>query len=156
MEKENKTGVNNPEKKYKTNYNENSKKNLKPLPFNERDDFKEISSKGGKASVKSKKEFRHAKELLTNILSQDLSPEECEKILGYNPKDKNAYNVMLLKAHQVATKGNIKAMEFIRDTAGDKPTETIQADISNTITENDRKLLEILAAGIKSPENGEK
>ena len=156
MEKENKTGVNNPEKKYKIKYNENSRKNLKTIPLNTREDFKELSSKGGKNSVKKKKEFRHAKDLLTEILSNDLTVDECEKILGYNPENKNAYNVMLLKAHQVATKGNIKAMEFIRDTAGDKPTETIQADISNTITENDRKLLEILAAGIKSPENGEK
>jgi hypothetical protein len=140
---ENKTG-----KTYKIKYNEKSLANLTGTPLNERENFKELSSKGGKNSVKKKKEFRHAKDLLTDILSSDLTTEETQKILGYTPENKNAYNVMLLKAHQVATKGNIKAMEFIRDTAGDKPVDTIQADISNTITDNDRKLLEALTMAL--------
>lgn len=133
-------------KKYKTNYNENSLKALKEnqVLINEREDFKDLSSKGGQNSAKKKKEFRHAKDLLIGILSEDLSKEETELILGHDIKDRNAYNVMLTKMHQVAASGNVKAAEFIRDTAGDKPTEEVNLT-ANVITDKDRQLLALLA-----------
>lgn len=121
-------------------------KNLKPI--NERPDFKEITSKGGKNSVKKRKELRHAKEILTDLLSTDLSTEQVKKILGSSSTvagTTNAYDVMLEKAFKIGTEqDNIKAIEFIRDTVGDKPTDNVKID-ANVITDNDRKLLELLA-----------
>ena len=51
---------------------------------------------------------------------------------------------MLTKMHQVAASGNVKAAEFIRDTAGDKPTEEVNLT-ANVITDKDRELLALLS-----------
>ena len=51
------------DKKYKTNYNEASKENLITKDLSQRDDFKELSAKGGREAAKRRKEFRHAKDL---------------------------------------------------------------------------------------------
>ena len=135
-------------KKYKIKYNEKSKQNLKYNYLNEREDFKELSAKGGIMGAKKKQEFRHAKDLLTDILSKDLTKEEVTKILGEDIPNRNTYNVMLTKMVQIANKGNVKAFESLRDTVGDKPIDKVQADVTNTITDKDRELLEILARNI--------
>ena len=134
-------------KKGMTNYNPKSKENLRTQDLSKREDFKELSSKGGKASVKRNKEFRHAKELLTDILSKDLSIEEVTKILGTDTQNRNAYNVMLLKMLQVANSGNVKAFEALRDTVGDKPTEDINLN-ANVITDKERELLNTLGKAL--------
>ena len=121
-------------------------KNLKPL--NTREDFKELSSKGGKASVKKRKELRHAKEILTDLLSTDLSKEQVKKILDNDSTvigTRNAYDVLLEKAYKLGTEqDNIKAIQFVADYVGDKPKDEVKID-ANIITDNDRKLLELLA-----------
>ena len=89
------------------------------------------------------REIRHAKELLMDILSEDLTENEVVDILGHDIQNRNAYNVMLAKMHQVATKGNVKAFEALRDTVGDKPTEEVNIS-ANVITDNERQLLNIL------------
>ena len=124
----------------------NSLKNLKDnqVLLNEREDFKEISSKGGKVSTAKRKEFRHAKELLTELLSEDMTKEETVKILGKDIDNRNTYNVMLAKMAQVAQSGNVKAFEALRDTVGDKPTEEVNLT-ANVITDKDRQLLALLA-----------
>ena len=142
-------------KRYKTKYNAKSKENLRPEPFNEKPNFKELSAKGGRASVKRKKELRHARDILNDILSQDITQDRIEEILGKDSElltDKSAYSVMMAKACQVANRGNVKAMEFLRDTVGDKPIDKVQADITNTITDNDRRLLEIFAKTQGNPD----
>lgn len=144
---ENMTEKTTTKKEYKTNYNEKSKLNLQMQPFNEKPNFKELSSKGGKASVKRKKELKHAKEILNDILSQDISQDRINDILGKDAdliNDKSAYTVMMAKMLQVANSGNVKASEFIRDTVGDKPTEEVNIS-ANVITDNDRQLLNILS-----------
>lgn len=136
-------------KKYKTNINEKSLDNLKmATPINERDNFKELSSKGGKASVKRKKELRRAKDILNDILSTELSNDNIENILGDNADiipDNTVYSVMLAKMASVANSGNVKAAEFIRDTAGDKPIDSSNVNIAATITDKDRQLLSLLS-----------
>jgi len=131
--------------KYK-NFNENSLKPLKEnqILLHEREDFKEITSKGGKASVKKRKEVRHAKEILSELLSEDLSEEEVTQILGHDSKDRNTYSVMIQKMLQVANSGNVKAFAELRDTFGDKPTEEVNLT-ANVITDKDRQLLALLS-----------
>ena len=129
--------------KYK-NFNEKSLDNLQMQPFNEKENFKELSSKGGKASVKKRKEVRHAKEILRDLLSQDLSHEEVVQILGKDSSDRNTYSVMIQKMVQVANSGNVKAFAELRDTFGDKPTEEVNLT-ANVITDKDRQLLALLS-----------
>lgn len=134
-------------KKYKASPNSIKALKENQVLIHEREDFKEVSSKGGKNSVKKKKEFRHAKELLMDILSEDLTENEVIDILGHDIQNRNAYNVMLAKMHQVATKGNVKAFEALRDTVGDKPTEEVNLN-ANVITDNDRQLMQVLAENL--------
>ena len=134
-------------KKYKyKNFNENSLKPLKEnqILLNDREDFREICSKGGKARVKQKKEVRHAKEILSQLLAEDLSKEEVVQILGRDSKDRNTYSVMIQKMVQVANSGNVKAFAELRDTFGDKPTEEVNLT-ANVITDKDRQLLALLS-----------
>lgn len=131
--------------KYK-NFNENSLKPLKEnqIRLNDREDFREICRKGGKARVKQKKEVRHAKEILSQLLAEDLPKEEVIQILGKDSNDRNTYSVMIQKMVQVANSGNVKAFAELRDTFGDKPTESVELT-ANVITDKDRQLLALLA-----------
>ena len=52
---------------------------------------------------------------------------------------------MLAKMASVANSGNVKAAEFIRDTAGDKPIDNSSVNIAATITDKDRQLLSLLS-----------
>ena len=134
-------------KKYKyKNFNENSLKPLKEnqIRLNDREDFIDICSKGGKARVKQKREVRHAKEILSQLLAEDLPKEEVIQILGKDSKDRNTYSVMIQKMLQVANSGNVKAFAELRDTFGDKPTEAVNLT-ANVITDKDRQLLALLA-----------
>ena len=74
-----------------------------------------------------------------------MSKEECKSILGKEIENRNTYNVMLTKMAQVASTGNVKAAEFIRDTAGDKPVDNSNVNIAATITDKDRQLLALLS-----------
>lgn len=123
-------------------------KNLIPLNQRSEEEKRKICSLGGKKRVEQKKELRHAKEILTELLAKDLTKEDVKKILGKEDTltgSKSAYDVMMEKAFKIATEqDNVKAIEFLRDTVGDKPTDNVKID-ANVITDNDRKLLELLA-----------
>ena len=120
--------------------------------LNDRPNHKELCAKGGRNSAKTKKALRHAKEILQDILSENYSDERISQILEADSvlcKDNNTYTVMMLKALQMANNGNVKAMEFVRDTVGDKPTEDINLN-ANVITDKDRELLNILGKALNT------
>ena len=49
--------------------------------------------------------------------------------------------MIIASALRQAARGNTKAYEFLRDTAGEKPTEKIAAEVE-TITPEDRRQIE--------------
>ena len=81
---------------------------------------------------------RTNKEILEEIARRNTPIEELER-LGIESGD------MLLAANYAAVlkaiRGDIKALEYIRDTLGEKPTEKISAEVE-TITPEDRKQIE--------------
>lgn len=138
-------------------------KNLRPIPFNQMDEktAKEIRQKGQKAVVKLRGEKKNVKQVLDNLLTlkatedilneTELSPQLIER-LKRSTKDATLYDVLGAVALGKALDGNVKAMEFIRDSYGDKPTDKVAIDGSNLVTDQDRILLQQIADRLESKE----
>ncbi len=90
------------------------------IPFNEltEEEQRKIASKGGKASVKARRERKTLREELLLLLEKG---DTQEKI-----------SLAMIKE---ALDGNTKAFEVIRDTIGEKPIDKT-ADVTRDITIN--------------------
>lgn len=79
----------------------------------------EEQSRGGKASVKARKERKTLKEELIMLLEKNNSQERIS-----------------LALLQRALDGDTKAFEVIRDTVGEKPTNKVEADVNANVEIN--------------------
>lgn len=104
---------------------------------------REIQSKGGKVLQAALRQQRTFAEAFNTILAQKADKKAIEEL---NLKD-NADNLDLVIAAALkqAGQGNVKAMEYIRDTIGQKPTEKIDASLSAMTPEQQRILEDIKA-----------
>ena len=95
------------------------------IPMNERtaDEQREIARKGGIESGKSRRRKRTMKEAAQIILKAPVSAEKAEILKKYDIAEQDCTNIMLImaKAIQMASEGNLKAAEFVRDTLGENP-----------------------------------
>lgn len=120
--------------------------NLRPIPINQRtlEEQKRICSMGGKKSGEVRRARKTASELLTKILTTNMTEEQIEEVLGGAKTllngDNTSYNVMLVKALQLAVSGDTKALSFIRDTVGDMPTT--KTEVKAEISDADKQLLD--------------
>ena len=78
---------------------------------------RENASRAGKASVKAKKRKKQLKECLEILLETSITDKNGQKMTGAE--------AMAAKVFQQALKGNLKAFEIVRDTAGQKPIERV-------------------------------
>ena len=98
---------------------------------------RENGKKGGMKSVES----RRRKKLLRECLEELLDTEQEVKINGVTLKKTNAelLSVTLMKK---ALKGDVKAFEVLRDTAGEKPIDKVMvADVEKTIIDEVEKMV---------------
>ena len=99
------------------------KENL--IPMNERteDEQREIARKGGIESGKARRRKRTMKEAAQIVLNAPVSAEKAELLKKYGIAEQDCTNLMLImvKAVQMATDGNLKAAEFVRDILGENP-----------------------------------
>lgn len=103
--------------------------NLKPIETLSKEEAKKRGSKGGKASVKARRERKAMKEQLEILLKLPLKNEKLKKQiadLGVNKSDIDNQMAMTIALYQEAMRGNTKAYELIRDTIGEKPIEQVQ------------------------------
>jgi len=134
----------------------------KRVPFNQmpEDKVREIRRKGAEAVNKLHGEKKTAKQSIERILTlkvddniiagADIDPKVAEKLKRDNP-NATLYDLIQAVAVGRALDGNIKAMEYVRDTHGDKPTDKI--DISGQImSDSDRALLENVSARLDKSE----
>lgn len=110
--------------------NPNSRKNLQK--FGSEREPRKAGSKGGKASVES----RRASASLTESLKRQLTPDLMDDI-----------TLMLIRR---AKQGNLKAYELLRDQMGEKPTEKIAVSTVN------EESLDRLQEAIKKRQSNEK
>lgn len=108
---------------------------------------KEIHRAGGETLQATIKQRRTNKEII-DILCTKKAPKEAIERLGLNEG-----STMLEAANMAqfieALKGNTKAMEYLRDTAGEKPATDINAEVT-AVTPEDQELMKRVAARLES------
>lgn len=102
---------------------------LKPLKTLSSEEAKKRGSKGGKASVKARRERKAMRNQLEMLLSLPLKNNDLKKKirkLGITNEEIDNQMAMTIALYQKALRGDTKAYELIRDTIGEKPVEQIQ------------------------------
>lgn len=117
--------------------NEMSKEN-NLIPLNERtkEEQREIARKGGIASGKARRKKKLLRQILDEIGESRLNTNEAKdiaKALSINKRDVTYDVAIMFKAVNEALSGNIKAMEFIRDTRGQNNKNDNGVNIDITI-----------------------
>lgn len=97
--------------------------NLKPFATLTEEEQRRIRSKGGKKSG----EVRAAKKTMREMLDYLL-----EKKIKTNKGDMTTMEAIMVSMIAKASKGDVRATEFIRDTIGQKPTEKMQNEVKFT------------------------
>ena len=92
-----------------------NKQNLKPLSTEK---AREIGSKGGKASAEARRKKRDLRLMCQMVLEMDIK--------GKDGTMKSGAEAITLAQLQKALKGDAKAYEVLRDTAGQKPIEKVE------------------------------
>ena len=122
-------------------------KNLRPLKLTH-EQAVEYGSRGGKQSVKKKKQRKAFKESLEMLLQMKAPEVAIRQIKNQMPKikdkDLNCQNAVLIGMVLAAIKGNVKAAEMIRDTIGEKPAEKVEATNTNINIEDEKVISEVL------------
>lgn len=100
---------------------------------------RENGRKGGKASVKAKRERKQMRETLEILLNMPLKGgksadvEEIRNFAAIKGKNISVQDALLLSMIQRALKGNVRAAEYVRDTIGENPIQKVEADVRNIV-----------------------
>ena len=143
-------------------------KNL--IPFNKRTESeqREIARKGGIKSGESrgaKKTFKEFAEILLNMEADEYSKDIIKKLFPtMNENDMTSKMAMLCIQYEKAVKkGDSKAFEVLRDTAGEKPVNYIEStnlntdlDMSELTIEQLQKIADMTPEQIENLANGVK
>lgn len=127
-------------------------KNL--IPFTERseEEVKALNSKGGKKSGETRRKQKDMRAVAKAILEHNMTEEQIEEVLGSSKSlldgDKSTMAVLTARMVQEAAKGNYKAYETVRDTAGFKPKDQIETTV-DIMTDADRSLIGNIAKRLK-------
>ena len=111
---------------------DNKNKSLENLKHFSKEDRERAISEGRKGGLKSgqiKKQKKLFKDLFEVFLDESAIDENAKELLkmhGLEAKEITNKMVLILSTYQEAIKGNIKAVEFIRDTIGEKPVEKME------------------------------
>ena len=106
-------------------------KNLRSLGSLTTEEAREISSRGGIASGKSRRRRKMIRELMGDAMTARVTDGDVEAWLlsaGYEPTFENAMTLSVLAK---AAQGDVEAARFVRDTLGEKPTETFNLAVSD-------------------------
>ena len=115
--------------------------NLKPFDSNQnREEAKKNGRKGGKKSGEVRRQKKTMREILDYLLEKELTSKNGEKA--------TTLEAMMTAMIKQGLNGNVKAVEFIRDTTGQKPTEKVEAT-NATITVTDEKTIESVMNKLK-------
>jgi len=91
-----------------------------------------IQSAGGKASGVTRRKKKTMQEVLDKYLHMKIKQSTAEKRLKEIGFDTTYLDAIMYSALKKAMEGDIKAIEFIRDTIGEKPKDNIVVDKANS------------------------
>ena len=123
--------------------------NLKSLKDRPKEEQLEIRRKAQKAQTEKRRELKTMKEALSVILeSKDMArvmatATNNQTLIDFAESGCTVNELLMMSATLQGLDGNVKALEFVRDTNGQRPKDQIdvQADV---ITASDRALIEKL------------
>lgn len=137
--------------------NLNRFRNYETLTDEERLRQREISQKGQKASIEKRKAKKTMQETFKAFCEMDIKREDAEKLIGNFSKYVGddvltIQGLITALALKIGVEdGNVKALEFIRDTSGNKPKDTSSVELSaNVMTDADRRMMENVSKRITS------
>ena len=110
-------------------------KNLIPQSKRTKEKQREIAKKGGIASGEARRAKKSLREAMQVLMDADLT--------GKDGKTMTGTEAMAAKAFQAALKGDWKAWELVRDTAGQKPIDKVQMKTDINIAESAERLSNI-------------
>ena len=111
---------------------------IKPKRDQTAEQRKAAASKAGKAAAKKRREKKHRQEIAKIVLHMpfegtDAQLDDLEGLSfeDYPDRKLTVSEISILKVAKKAMRGDIAAIQFLRDTAGEKPVEQIEvsADI---------------------------
>lgn len=105
--------------------------NLVPMSERTKEEQRIIAIQGGKASGEARRRKKNMKECLELLLSLDVkNPKVREQLAKLGVEDEQMTNemAMMVSALNKATKGDIQAMNFVRDTSGQQITNKVEID----------------------------
>lgn len=103
-----------------------NEQNLNPFGTLTESEQREISSNGGKASVEARRKKKLLRECLEELLEKDITDKSGNTMTGAE--------AMAVKVFKQALKGDLKAFEIVRDTAGQKPVDKVMvADVEASV-----------------------
>lgn len=111
--------------------------NLIPIKERTPSELREMTKKGGKKSGQVRRQRKELKELFKSMLSTPIPQEELKEQInnmGFENEEQNYNTLVGMTTLQEAIKGNMKAIEFIRDTMGEKPKEEIELNLPQAET----------------------
>lgn len=101
----------------------------------------DIRRKGADSLNARLAERKTNKEILEEIARKNTPLEELERLGLENSADNNMLVAANYAAVLKAIRGDIKALEYVRDTLGEKPADKLDASVT-AITQEDREMLE--------------
>lgn len=110
--------------------------NLIPQSKRTKEEQRAIAKKGGIASGKARREKKAMRETLDILLSMPMKSgkytdvEAIQSFAEIKGKNINVQEAMIISMLQKAMKGDVKAAEWIRDTAGQKPVDTMSMSMN--------------------------
>lgn len=110
---------------------------------------RELGKKGGQASAKKRRERKQMQEVAKIVLDMPIEPGEVKDLEGITFEDYPDVNLTVgelavLAVAKKARKGDVAALTFLRDTAGEKPIEKVE--VSGDITAATEDIKQMIAA----------
>jgi len=124
--------------------NPNSKKNLMLVKTSE--EARERGRKGGIKSGEVRKAKKTMRETLQDALKIELSPEKLEELgaeVGLMNGDTTVLSAIIASTIREAINGDTKAIQFVRDSIGEKPIDEMHT-VNETITKEDTDMMKDL------------
>ena len=100
------------------------------------DELRERAKKGGVASGKARRERKLMRETLETLLGMPLkngksaSVEDIKSLAAVKGKNINVQEAILIAQVQKAMKGDTRAAEYVRDTIGQKPVDSVDMNMN--------------------------
>lgn len=116
-----------------------NEQNLKPFNTMNSEDAKKIQSKGGKRCGEVRRERKSMREQMEGLLSLSLKDQKVInrfKQIGVDAKDMNNQMALIVATYQKALKGDMQAMNVIRELIGERVQEfKVSATIDDKVKE---------------------